>query len=389
MSKSNIIMNIKSKLPKTGTTIFTVMSALANEYGAINLSQGFPDFSSSERLHRLVYDFMKRGYNQYPPMRGVTELLQQLSVKIDRMYGIRTDPLNEITITAGATQALFTAIAAFVFPGDEVILIEPAYDSYRPSIEVMGGIPIPFELSAPDYRINWKALATLVTPRTRMIIINTPQNPTGMALHADDLLQLDALTRNTDILVLSDEVYEHLIYDGREHQSVLRFPELRRRSIACYSFGKTFHNTGWKIGYAVAPPDLTQEFRKVHQFNVFTVNTPVQYGLAEFLKDPEEYLNLPDFYQRKRDFFLDAMAGSPLRPLQCEGTYFHLFDFSRISEEADTEFARRLTTEYGVAAIPVSVFYSGRRDDKVIRLCFAKKESTLKEAGTRLKKLMG
>ena len=380
-------MQLTSKLPDTGTTIFTVMSALANEHGAINLSQGFPDFPSSPRLHDLVCAFMKKGYNQYAPMAGLPALRDQLARKAERMYGRAVDPATEITVTAGATQALFTAIAAFVHAGDEVILIEPAYDSYRPSVEVVRGIPVVYELSAPDYRIDWVAFAGLITPRTRMIIINTPHNPTGMTLSAGDLQQLDALTRGTDILVLSDEVYEHLIYDDRQHQSVLRFPSLWERSLACYSFGKTFHTTGWKMGYVLAPAALTAEFRKVHQFNVFCVNTPIQYALAEFLKNPDEYRSLPDFYQGKRDFFLETMEGSRLQPLHCEGTYFHLFDYRSISDEPDTAFARRMTTEHGVAAIPVSVFYSNGRDDRVIRLCFAKREETLERAGERLRKL--
>lgn len=380
-------MQLTSKLPDTGTTIFTVMSALANKHGAINLSQGFPDFPSSQRLNDLVCSFMKKGYNQYAPMAGLPALREQLARKAERMYGRPVDPVTEITVTAGATQALFTAIAAFVHAGDEVILIEPAYDSYRPSVEVFKGVPVVYELSAPDYRIDWEAFAGLITPRTRMIIINTPHNPTGMTLSAEDLQQLDALTRDTDILVLSDEVYEHLIYDGRQHQSVLRYPGLWERSLACYSFGKTFHTTGWKMGYVLAPAALTAEFRKVHQFNVFCVNTPIQYALAEFLEEPDEYRSLPGFYQRKRDFFLDTMRGSRLRPLHCEGTYFHLFDYSGISDEPDTAFARRMTTELGVAAIPVSVFYSDGRDDKVIRLCFAKREETLERAGERLRRL--
>ncbi|MCB0595167.1 MAG: aminotransferase class I/II-fold pyridoxal phosphate-dependent enzyme, partial [Phaeodactylibacter sp.] len=268
-----------------------------------------------------------------------------------------------------------------------VILIEPAYDSYRPSIEVNGGVPVPYKLSAPDYRVDWAALGRLVTAHTRMIIINTPHNPTGTVLKAEDLKALENLTAGTDILVLSDEVYEHLIYDGQQHQSVLRFPGLWERCLATYSFGKTFHNTGWKVGYCLAPAHLMAEFRKVHQFNVFCVNTPVQYALADYLADPQTYLALNDFYQQKRDFFLDTMQGSRLRPLRCEGTYFYLFDYSAISNEPDTEFAKRMTAEWGVAAIPVSVFYSNGSADKVIRLCFAKTEETLERAGELLRKM--
>lgn len=380
-------MNIPSKLPNVGTTIFTVMSALANEQQAINLSQGFPNYPSSQRLNDLVYEYMTKGYNQYAPMTGVQKLREILAVKMQGFYGTPINPKSDITITAGATQAIFTAITAFVRTGDEVILLEPAYDSYRPSVEVNGGVPIIYEMEAPQYKVDWEKLGQLISSKTRMIIINTPHNPTGTTLKASDMLALERLTQGTDILVLSDEVYEHLIYDGQEHQSVLRFPELFKRSLVTYSFGKTFHNTGWKVGYCVAPAHLMTEFRKVHQFNVFTVNTPVQYGLADFLENPEEYLGLNSFFQKKRDFFIDTMAGSRLRPIRCEGTYFYLFDYSQISQEADTQFARRMTTEYGVAAIPVSVFYSSRRDEKIIRLCFAKTEETLKQAGELLKKI--
>ncbi len=382
-------MDIPDKLPQVGTTIFTVMSALANECGAINLSQGFPDFSAPERLIDLVYRYMREGYNQYAPMAGVAALRERLASKISQCYDQDVDPDAEITITAGGTQALFTAIAAFVLPGDEVVLIEPAYDSYAPSVETVGGIPVAYQLKAPDYRVDWEELGALVTDKTRMIIINTPHNPTGTVLEEEDLLALQAITSGTNILVLSDEVYEHLIYDGRQHQSVLRYPELRQRSLAVYSFGKTFHTTGWKVGYCVAPPQLTRGFRKVHQFNVFTVNTPVQYALADYLSDPETYTHLSDFYQRKRDFFLQALDGCLLRPLPSRGTYFQLFDYRAISDAPDTDFARWLTCEVGVAAIPVSVFYRSGHDDKVIRLCFAKKEATLEAAGKRLRSLSG
>ena len=380
-------MNIPSKLPNVGTTIFTVMSALANEHNAINLSQGFPNFPSSQRLNDLVYDYMTKGYNQYAPMPGVQKLRETLVNKMNTAYGIPLNAKTDITITAGATQALFTAITAFIRHGDEVILLEPAYDSYRPSVEVNGGIPVIYDLKAPDYSVNWDELSQLITEKTRMIIINTPHNPTGTTLKAEDMRALERLTDGTDILVLSDEVYEHLIYDGQEHQSVLRFPKLFERSLVCYSFGKTFHTTGWKVGYCVAPAHLTAEFRKVHQFNVFTVNTPVQHGLADFLQDPNEYLGLSAFFQQKRDFFIKTIEGSRLRPLRSEGTYFYLFDYSQISNEPDTEFAKRMTTEYGVAAIPVSVFYSNGLDEKIIRLCFAKTEETLEKAGELLKKL--
>ena len=380
-------MKIKSKLPNVGTTIFTIMSALANEHDAINLSQGFPNFDCPEELKRLVNKHLQEGKNQYAPMAGLPLLRERLVEKIQRMYGYTLHPDSEITITAGATQAIFTAITTFIGLGDEVILIEPAYDCYRPAIELVGGIPVAYELSAPDYKIDWNDIQQLVTDKTRMIIINTPQNPISKTLKAADLIALEQLTFGTNILVLSDEVYEHLIYDGAAHQSVLRYPELFKRSLAVYSFGKTFHNTGWRIGYCVAPDYLMKEFRKVHQFNVFSVNSFVQYGIADFLENPEAYLTLPDFYQQKRDFFAEAMQGSRLQPLSSEGTYFQLFDYSAISDEPDTEFAKKLTIEHGVAAIPVSVFYSSGRQDRMIRLCFAKTEEVLENAGKRLKKI--
>ncbi|MCB0569955.1 MAG: methionine aminotransferase [Phaeodactylibacter sp.] len=378
---------ISSKLPQVGTTIFTVMSALAHEHGAINLSQGFPNFPSPKVLNELVCQYMARGFNQYAPMAGVPLLRQRLASKAEALYGLAVDPDTEVAITAGATQAIFTAISAFVRPGDEVILLEPAYDSYRPSVEVNGGIAIAHDLKAPDYRPDWAAIKALITPRTRLIVINSPHNPSGTTLKAEDLQALSDITKDTDILVLSDEVYEHLVYDGKAHQSVLRFPELWQRSLAVYSFGKTFHNTGWKIGYCIAPEYLMSEFRKVHQFNVFSVNTPMQHALADYMEQADTYLSLPAFYQQKRDFFLDAISGSHLRPLPCEGTYFCTFDYSAISQEADTAFAKRMTQEYGVAAIPVSVFYSDGRDDKIIRLCFAKTEETLEQAGALLRKI--
>ena len=380
-------MNIQSKLPNVGTTIFTVMSALATEHKAINLSQGLPNYSSSKRLLDLVNDYMQKGINQYAPMAGLPLLRERLSEKVERLYNISIDPGSEITITAGATQAIFTAIAAFVQPGDEVILIDPAYDSYAPSVEVCGAKAISYELSAPDYSIDWTELGQLVSDKTRMIIVNTPHNPSGSILRKADMEALQKLTEGTDILVLSDEVYEHLIYDGEPHQSILRFPGLKDRSLATYSFGKTFHNTGWKLGYCIAAPQLMKEFRKVHQFNVFCVNTPMQYALADFLADPEEYLSLGDFYQKKRDFFLDTLSGSRLKPLSCKGTYFHLFDYSEISDLPDTEFAKKMTTDYGVAAIPVSVFYGSKKDDKIIRLCFAKSEDLLEQAGELIRKI--
>ncbi len=381
-------MKITSKLPNVGTTIFTVMSRLAQEHQAINLSQGFPNFDCSPKLKALVQYYMDHGANQYAPMPGSPQLREAIIGKVERLYGWRPKVESEITITAGATQALFTAITAFVHAGDEVILLEPAYDSYGPVVELCGGKIVPYQLQAPDYQVDWEAFQQLISPRTRMIIINTPHNPTGSILQQADLEQLQELTRGTDILVLSDEVYEHLIYDGEEHQSVLRYPELWQRSLATYSFGKTFHNTGWKMGYCLAPEHLMKEFQRVHQFNVFSVNHPTQRAIADFLQDPEEYLSLSSFYQQKRDYFLQAMEGSRFRPVPCRGTYFQLFDYSAISQEKDTDFAVWLTKEHGVATIPVSPFYSAADTEaRVVRMCFAKTEDVLTKAGAVLKEV--
>lgn len=377
-------MRIESKLPNVGTTIFTVMSGLANQVGAINLSQGFPNFNPSERLQQLVTEHMARGNNQYAPMPGILPLRERIAEKIERMYGAKVNPDTEITVTAGGTQAIFCVIAAFVRPGDEVITLEPCYDSYRPSVETVGGVVVPYSLSAPDYQVDWDAVKRLITPRTRMLCINTPQNPTGTILREADMLKINEILRGTDIILMSDEVYEHLIFDGEKHASALCYPELYARTLAIYSFGKTYHNTGWKTGYCVAPPELTREFRKVHQFNVFSANHPMQAAFADFMVDPGEYLGLPAFYQKKRDVFLQAMSATRFRPLHCAGTYFQLFDYSAISQEPDLDFCKRLTTEFGVAAIPVSSFFSDLKDEKVIRLCFAKTEDLLEQAGAKL-----
>ncbi|MEO1515691.1 MAG: methionine aminotransferase [Bacteroidota bacterium] len=374
-------LQIESKLPWVGTTIFSVMSALAREHNALNLSQGFPNFDCPDELKDLVTHYMAQGYNQYAPMAGAPPLLEQLARKAHSLYGAQLDAQQEITITAGATQALFTAITAFVKTGDEVILIEPAYDSYRPAVELAGGRPVIYELGLPDYQIDWDQFADLISPRTRMIIVNSPHNPSGRVFSPADLKALQQLIRNTNILLLSDEVYEHLTYDGQFHQSVLRYPDLYQRSLAVFSFGKTFHNTGWKLGCCIAPPALTAEFRKVHQFNVFSVSTPMQYALADYLKQPDNYLQLAGFYQQKRDAFLEVLQNSRFRPLPCQGTYFQSADYSAISDEPDTEFAKRMTVEHGLAVIPVSVFYSSLRDEKVVRFCFAKTEDVLKKAG--------
>ncbi len=375
-----------SKLPHVGTTIFSVMSALAQAHGAINLAQGFPEYSSDPELMNLVTTAMRAGHNQYAPMPGLPLLRERIAEKIARNYSCVLDSDQEITITAGATQSLFTAVGAFVRPGDEVILLEPAYDAYRPAVEVFGGVPVPVRLFPPLFKVDWDAVAAAISPRTRMIVVNTPHNPTGSVFSPGDLDALHRLTANTDILILSDEVYEHLVFEESiGHQTVLSHQGLRERSMAVYSFGKTFHNTGWKIGYCIASPDLSREFRKVHQYNVFAVNTPMQHAFAAYLENPQTYQNLPSFYLQKRDFFLEAMQGSRLKALPCAGTYFALFDYSAVSDEPDIVFAQRLTIEHGVAAIPVSVFYSNGEDARLIRLCFAKSEATLAQAGELLR----
>jgi len=381
-------MQIESKLPHVGTTIFTVMSGLAQECGAVNLSQGFPNFDPDPMLRHLVFEHMERGANQYAPMPGLLSLRERIAEKIADTYaGVSVQPDSEITVTAGATQGIFCAIAAFVRPDDEVILIEPCYDSYRPSVETVGGKAVIYTLSAPDYKIDWAEIGRMITPRTRMICTNTPCNPTGTILTREDMDSLAIILRGTDIIHLSDEVYEHLIFDGQEHATVLAHPELRERSLAIYSFGKTFHNTGWKTGYVVAPPVLTTEFRKIHQFNVFSGNHPMQAAFADYLTEKTVYKGLQTFYQNKRDFFRKAMEGAQLRPLPCAGTYFQLYDYSGISDEPDLEFCKRITREYGVATIPVSAFFSNKRDDRVIRVCFAKTEDVLLEAAQRLTSL--
>ena len=380
-------MLITSKLPSTGTSIFSVMSALANKHNAINLSQGFPNFDCSERLIELAAKYMRKGFNQYAPMPGVPVFRQRLAEKIKRLYGVEIDPDMEITVTSGATQALFCAISAFVKPDDEVILIEPAYDSYRPAVEINGGIPIAYQMQAPDYKVDWKMLVRLITWKTKMIVVNTPHNPTGKIFKNGDWAELQAIAEDRDILVLCDEAYEHIVFDGERHRSLLSYPKIYSRGLAVFSLGKTLHATGWKLGFCVAPPRLTKEFRKVHQFNVFSVNTPAQYAVAEFFDDPAEYEQLNAFFQKKRDFLLAATEGSRFRPVHSEGTYFQLFDYSAISDEPDTEFAKRMTIEHGVAAIPVSVFNSSKQDDHIIRLCFAKKEETLAKAGELLRKI--
>jgi methionine aminotransferase len=378
---------VTSKLPAVQTSIFSVMSKLALEHKAINLSQGFPGFDCSLQLVDLVEKYMRKGLNQYAPMPGVQVLREAISTKTEELYSITYDPETEITITSGATQALFTAIAALVRDGDEVIVIEPAYDSYVPAIELAGGKPVFFQLHPDTFSINWVEFQKLVNQRTRMILINTPHNPTGSTLSAADMMKLEKLTNKTDIVVLSDEVYEHILFDKLEHQSVARYPKLAERSLIVSSFGKTFHTTGWKIGYCLAPANLMAEFRKVHQFLVFSSNTPIQYAIAEYLNNKDAYLQLPSFYQQKRDYFIHVFGQTKFGLKPSQGTYFQLLDYSKISKEKDTDFAVRLTKEFGVASIPVSVFYHKKTDSKFLRFCFAKHEDELEKAAEKLIRL--
>jgi methionine aminotransferase len=373
--------NIISKLPQTGTSVFAVMSGMAKELNAVNLSQGFPDFPISEELIDRVHYYMQQGFNQYAPMPGVAELRQAISKMFVLNHDASYNPETEITITAGATQGLYTAISAFVKPGDEVIIFEPSYDSYAPAVEVNRGTTKYSKLLFPDFSINWNELPKLITHNTRMIVINSPQNPTGSVLSEDDMQRLEKLTRGTDIIVLSDEVYEHLIFEGIQHQSVCRFPELASRSLLIGSFGKTFHATGWKTGFVLGPENLMKEYRKVHQFVVFAANTPIQHAIADYLAEPENYLSLGAFYQKKRDYFVNAVKKSRFKIVPCFGTYFQLLDYSAISDESEMDFATRLIKEKGIAGIPVSPFYQKKDDNKVLRFCFAKEEETLKKAG--------
>lgn len=375
---------LNSKLPGTGTSIFAVMSALAGEYKAINLSQGFPDFEVSPVLIDKIHHFMQKGYNQYAPMAGVPILRKNIAAKVKEMYGTDYDPDREITITAGGTQAIFTVISAMVREGDEVIIFEPAYDSYAPSVRLQGGMVKYAVLQPPDYTIDWDIVTRLVTSRTRMIIINSPHNPTGSVLKPYDLERLEILATTRDIVVLSDEVYEHLIFEGIRHESVCRYPGLRQRSFMIGSFGKTFHATGWKIGYVLAPENLMEEFRKVHQFNVFAVNTPIQYAIAEFMEDKKNYRHLGQFYQKKRDFLVKELRGSRFQIIPCYGTYFQVLNYENISDEPEMDFAVRLTKDHGVATIPISSFYHHGANNHTLRICFAKKEETLAQAASIL-----
>ena len=378
---------IYSKLPHVGTTIFTVMSALASGHKAINLGQGFPDYPMNEELIALVNQAMKDGHNQYVHMCGLPALRERIAEKISGLYTTTVNPETEITITPGGTYAIYTALTTVLQPGDEVIVFEPAYDSYIPNIEINGGVPVLIPLVFPDYKIDWELVKQKITPRTKMIMLNTPQNPSGSLLSATDIEELRSIVKDTGIFILSDEVYEHLIFDGMKHESMLRYPDLYERSFVCFSFGKVYNCTGWKLGYCVAPPALTKEFRKVHQFNCFTCASPVQFALEKFLKKKENYLGLGKFLQQKRDHFQGLMQQTKFKPLPTHGSYFQLYSYAGISDESEKDFAIRLTKEYGVATIPTSAFYKEEEDNKVLRFCFSKQEATLEEAAGRLMKL--
>jgi methionine transaminase len=378
---------LESRLPRVGTTIFTVMSALATQHKAVNLGQGFPDFGCDDRLVQAVTTAMQNGHNQYPPMAGVPALRQAIAAKTHALHQRAYDPESEITVTAGATQAILTAILAVVHPGDEVIVLEPCYDSYVPNIELAGGVAIRVPLTPGTFRPDFARIAAAMTPRTRAIIINSPHNPSATVWSDEDMLALQDLLDPTDVLLISDEVYEHMVFDGAEHQSAARYPRLAARAFIVSSFGKTFHVTGWKVGYVAAPAPLTAEFRKVHQFNVFTVNTPVQHGLAHYLQDPAPYLGLPAFYQRKRDLFREGLRATRLRLLPSQGSYFQCVDISEVSDLGEADFCRWLTAEVGVAAIPLSAFYGNGFDQRVVRFCFAKQDDTLHAALKRLQAL--
>jgi len=378
----------RSKLPHVGTTIFTVMTNRARELGAINLAQGFPDYDAPEPLKRLLAEHTAAGRNQYAPMTGVAELREQIALKMGASYGRRLDPETEITVTLGATESIFSAVSALVHPGDEVILFDPSYDSYAPAVILAGGKPIHIPLQPPRFSIDWQRVREAVTERLRLVIINSPHNPTGSILSAKDLAELAEILRPTEAMVLSDEVYEHMVFDGARHASIVAHPELFERGVACYSFGKTMHATGWRVGYAVAPVDLTREIRRVHQFNTFSIASPLQYALADFLKaEPAHSNELAVFYQRKRDLFLAELQGSRFTWTPSAGTYFQLLDFSAISSAGDLEFADTLLRTAGVAAIPVSVFYQTPPHLSVVRFCFAKNDATLRQAGERLRRV--
>ena len=377
----------QSKLPKVETTIFTTMSKLALEYNAINLSQGFPDFDTPKKLIEEVSKAMNTGHNQYAPMAGSIELREAIAKKTKNLYNTSYHPESEITITAGATQAIYSAISAFIKPKDEVLVLKPAFDCYEPAIEINGGIPIFLQLEAPEYKINWKKFEEKISSKTKMILLNTPHNPTGTLLKKEDFIELQRIVANTNILLLCDDVYEHIIFDDEIHLSTCLFPELKKRTLIATSFGKTFHVTGWKVGYCMAPKELMEEFRKAHQFNVFCVSHPFQIAIANYLKTPSHYLELSSFYQEKRDFFLKAIEGSKFKWSPSKGTYFQLLDYTKITDENDVNFATRLVKENGIASIPISPFNTNAIDPKVLRFCFAKKNETLEKAAEILCKI--
>jgi methionine transaminase len=380
-------LTIKSKLPKVGETIFTEMSVLANKHNAINLGQGFPDFPMSEELVERVHHYMTTGHNQYVHMNGLPLLRQVIADKVCSLYDNAINAESEITVTPGATYAIYTALTTVLQPGDEVIVFEPAYDSYIPNIEINGGVPVLIELTYPDYKIDWKVVKSKITPKTRMIMINTPHNPSGSVLSSEDIEQLRAIVKDTGIFILSDEVYEHLIYDNKKHESLLRYPDLFSRTFVTFSFGKTFHCTGWKMGYCIASANLMAEYRKVHQFNCFTCNTPIQFAIGDILENRESYLGLPSFMQAKRDYFEQKMKQTKFTPLPSYGSYFQLYSYRNISNESEKDFAIRLTRDYGVATIPTSAFYKNGTDNHVLRFCFAKKQETIDAAIERLLKV--
>ncbi len=380
-------MHLPSRLPKVGTNIFTIMSTLAAETGAMNLGQGFPDYPMDEQLHQLVAKAMRDGHNQYAPMPGLPALRASIAEKIDFLYGASIDPMNEITITPGGTYAIYTAFTTILEPGDEVIVLEPSYDSYVPNIEINGAKAVLVPLKVPGYGVDWQQVRASVTPKTKAIIINSPHNPTGAVLTPEDMAALEQIVEGTNIFIVSDEVYEHLIFDGIPHQSILRYPKLFERSFVCFSFGKVYNCTGWKQGYAVAPAALMKEFRKVHQFNAFSCFTPTQVALAEYLKHTEAFLRLSGELQAKRDYFIKLMAATKFTLQPSYGSYFICGTYEKISDEPDKDFAIRITKEHGVATIPVSAFYQNGKDDKVLRFCFSKKEQTLELAVERLMKI--
>jgi methionine aminotransferase len=377
-------MNLPSKLPDLELTIFAVMTQLANQHGAINLSQGFPDFDTYPELISLVEKYMREGHNQYAPMQGVMSLRERIGAKVSDMYGAQYDPATEITVTSGATESIFAAITAVVKKDDEVIIVEPAYDAYAPIVQLSGGIPVYLQLRFPDYHMDWNEFANAANSKTKLIILNYPHNPTGAVLSQEDISNLARIVENTQTLIVSDEAYEHIIFDGLQHESLARHPQLARRSFVICSFGKTYHTTGWKIGYCLAPAPLSIELQKIHQYLTFASNTPIQLAYAEFMQNKNLYLGLPEFYQQKRDLFLNLISTSRFRPLPCKGTYYQMLDYSEISDKPDLEFAKRLTVEHGVAAIPPSSLYHQKDDHKVLRFCFAKKSETLEAAAERL-----